>query len=237
VGRLLERYRVRPVVARVTVTKGGVEVARIFEHLMGLGFFEVGFSPVTAAAGAPHGLDALDLDELLGQFKALGALYVERALRGEFTGFSNLSALLTDIHGGTAKTLPCGAGLGLLDVDARGGLYLCHRFSGSEDYRFGSVHEGGVDEARLGGFLGDALAAKRPVCSACWIRGVCAGGCYHEAHTTLGDARLPNLHYCEWLRDWTEYGVGVYAEIERGRPGFVERVVARGRADAPRELG
>ena len=37
--RLLERYTVRPVVARVTVTKDAIDIVRTYEHLTQLGFF------------------------------------------------------------------------------------------------------------------------------------------------------------------------------------------------------
>ena len=83
--RLLERYTARPVVARVTVTKDAIDVVRTYEHLAELGFFEVGFSPVTAEAGTEYGLEPTDLRELLSQFRELGQLYVERALNNQCT--------------------------------------------------------------------------------------------------------------------------------------------------------
>ncbi|MBK6305372.1 MAG: quinohemoprotein amine dehydrogenase subunit gamma [Gemmatimonadetes bacterium] len=32
---------------------------------------------------------------------------------------------------------------------------------------------------------------------------MCAGGCYHEAHTRYGSTEQPNLHYCDWIRRWS----------------------------------
>ena len=235
VKKLLERYTVRPIVARVTLTKGTLEIVRIYEHLSSLGFFEVGFSPVTSQTGEDYGLDVTDLDNLLAQFQELGALYVERAIRNQYTGFSNLSTLLTDIHQGTNKMFPCGAGLGLLDVDAQGDVYLCHRFPGSEEHKYGNVRDG-LQYDRLNEFINQASLDNKPVCQTCWIRGICGGGCYHEALTTFGDGLLPNLHYCSWLRAWTEYGIQVYMELQEKNPGFVEKYILRGRGDAPKEL-
>ena len=235
VKRLLKRYTTRPIVARVTLTKGTLEIVRIYEHLSDLGFFEIGFSPVTAKNGEEYGLDVEDLDNLLAQFQELGAIYVERALRNQYTGFSNLSTLLTDIHQGTNKMFPCGAGLGLLDVDGQGDVYLCHRFPGSEDYKYGNVQDG-LQYDRLNEFINQASVDNKPVCQTCWIRGICGGGCYHEAYTTFGDGLLPNLHYCNWLRAWTEYGIRVYMELQEKNPGFIEKYVLRGRGDAPKEL-
>lgn len=233
--RLMARYTARPVVARVTVTKGTVEVMRIYEHLTSLGFFEVGFSPVTAKNGEDYGLEPADLRQVLAGFKELGALYVERALQNQYTGFSNLSTMLTDVHLGTNKLFPCGAGLGLLDVDGNGDVYLCHRFPGTEEHQYGNVKEG-LAYDRLNEFINSAHVENKPVCQTCWIRGLCGGGCYHEAYTQFGDGALPNLHYCDFLREWTEYGIGVYMELQEKNPGFVETYILRGRGDAPKEL-
>jgi uncharacterized protein len=235
VQRLLERYTARPVVARVTLTKGTVEIVRIYEHLAALGFFEVGFAPVTAKNGDEYGLEPADLRSVLDGFKELGEQYVERALRNQYTGFSNLSTMLTDLHAGTNKLFPCGAGLGLLDVDGNGDVYLCHRFPGSEEHKYGNVNEG-LQYDRLNEFLNGAHIGNKPVCQTCWIRGLCGGGCYHEAYTQFGDGALPNLHYCDFLREWTEYGINVYMKLQEENPGFIETYVLRGRGDAPKEL-
>lgn len=235
VKRLLARYSARPVVARVTVTKGTIDIVRIYEHLAELGFFEIGFAPVTAKNGEDYGLEPANLRQVLDGFKALGDVYVERALRNQYTGFSNLSTMLTDLHAGTNKLFPCGAGLGLLDVDGNGDVYLCHRFPGTEEHRYGNVKEG-IEYDRLNDFINGAHVGNKPVCQTCWIRGLCGGGCYHEAYTQFGDGALPNLHYCDFLREWTEYGVGVYMKLQAENPGFVETYVIRGRGDAPKEL-
>ncbi len=235
VQRLLERYTARPVVARVTLTKGTVEIARVYEHLAALGFFEVGFAPVTAKNGDEYGLEPADLRSVLDGFKELGEQYVERALRNQYTGFSNLSTMLTDLHTGTNKLFPCGAGLGLLDVDGNGDVYLCHRFPGSEEHKYGNVKDG-LQYDRLNEFLNGAHIGNKPVCQTCWIRGLCGGGCYHEAYTQFGDGALPNLHYCDFLREWTEYGISVYMKLQEENPGFIETYVLRGRGDAPKEL-
>lgn len=233
--RLFARYTARPVVARVTLTKETVEIVRIYEHLTDLGFFEVGFAPVTATNGATYSLEPVDLRHVLAGFRELGARYVDRALRNQYTGFSNLSTLLTDIHQGTNKLFPCGAGLGLLDVDGNGDVYLCHRFPGLEEHKYGNIRDG-LQYERLNEFMNGAHIGQKPVCQTCWIRGLCGGGCYHEAYTQFGDSALPNLHYCAFLREWTEYGIGVYMELQQKNPGFIETWVLRGRGDAPKEV-
>ena len=54
---LLARHRSRPIGARVTLTRDTLQVRRIYEHLAHeIGFWEVGFAPVTAAPGRAHAL-------------------------------------------------------------------------------------------------------------------------------------------------------------------------------------
>ncbi len=217
---LLERYRAKPVGARVTLTAGTTEVEAIHAHLRGeLGFHEVGYAPVTSSNIAAHALSASDLAEIHAGFERLGEQYLQFALRNRNNGFSNMHQLMTDLHEGRRKTLPCGAGVGLLAVDRNGGLNLCHRFTGSDLPVFGTVTDG-IDSARLGEFLGRAADRTGTGCASCRIRNLCAGGCYHEAYARFGDPLHRTYHYCELLRRWVDFGVSVYARISQANPEF-----------------
>lgn len=220
VRMLLQRYRSKPIGARVTLTRGTTEVEGIHEHLRDeLGFHEVGYAPVTAAEGAGYGLSAQELIAVHEAFERLGDKYLAAALVGRNTGFSNLHQLMTDLHEGRRKSLPCGAGVGLLAVDNKGDLNLCHRFTGSDLPTFGNV-ESGIDTGRLGQFLGRAADRSGTDCSTCRIRNLCAGGCYHESWVRYGDPHHRTYHYCDLLRRWVDYGIRVYSEIVTRNPGF-----------------
>ena len=217
---LLSRYRSKPVGARVTLTSGTTEVELIHEHLRDwLGFHEVGYAPATAAEKAEYALSEVELAEVHAGFERLGAKYLAAAITGRNTGFSNLHQLMTDLHEGRRKALPCGAGVGLLAVDNRGDLNLCHRFTGSELATFGNVEQG-IDSDRLGAFLSRAADRTGTHCSTCRIRNLCAGGCYHESWVRYGDPHHRTYHYCSLLRRWVDFGIRVYAEISARNPGF-----------------
>jgi uncharacterized protein len=72
---LLARHKTRPIGARVTLTKQTLDVKRIYKHLFeDMGFWEVGFAPVTTAPQRDHALEAgPGYDHLLEQFRALAA--------------------------------------------------------------------------------------------------------------------------------------------------------------------
>jgi uncharacterized protein len=227
---LLARYRSRPVGARVTITSGCTDVVAIHRHLVSeLGFHEVGFAPVTTHAVHTFNLDAEELKVLFEGMKTLGNNYLEAALSGENTGFSNMHQLMTDLHEGTRKSLPCGAGVGLLAVDKEGDLNLCHRFTGSELPTYGNVVQG-IDKTSLGRFLEAVTERSGTVCATCRIRNLCAGGCYHESYAKFTDPLSPTYHYCDLMRDWVEFGVGVYVRILQNNPEFFPRHIAPRRA-------
>ena len=222
---LIERYRSRPVGARVTLTAGVTDVLGIHEHLRDeIGFFEVGFSPATSGDLTAFNLNEVELAEVFRDMKALGRRYVEAALEDRNIGFANMHQLMTDLAEGTKKAVPCGAGIGMLAVDKDGALNLCHRFTGSKLPTFGNV-ETGIDEESLGHFIEQAQDKSARACGTCRIRNLCAGGCYHESYARYEDPHSPVWHYCELMRDWVDFGIEAYSTIMQSNPGFLRRHV------------
>jgi uncharacterized protein len=220
---LLARHRTRPIGARVTLTRDTIDVQRIYRHLADdVGFWEVGFAPATAAESRAHTITDTGFDRLLSQFRALAADYLQAALDGRHHGFSNVRETLQEIHQGHAKAYPCGAGLGLMGVSTSGEVGLCHRFAGSDEHRLGDVRAGvSWDDQRA--FLERHHINDKPVCQTCWARPICAGGCYHEAHTRYGTTAVANLHYCEWVRGWTHTCLEIYGTLAALKPEFLRQ--------------
>jgi uncharacterized protein len=217
---LLERHRSRPIGARVTLTRQTLDIARIYRHLTDdLGFWEVGFAPVTTSQQRDYAIGESGFDELLAQFRVLAMEYKQAALENRHHGFSNVRETLQEIHHGHAKAYPCGAGLGLMGVSTDGEVALCHRFAGSDAHNLGNVH-GGVSWDAQRAFLETHHVNEKTDCRTCWARPICAGGCYHEAHTRYGTTAQPNLHYCEWIRGWTHTCLEIYGEIAVHNPAF-----------------
>lgn len=222
VRELLARQTRRPVGARVTLTKQNLDVLGIYRHLAEeLGFWEVGFAPVTTSWQRDYAIEADGFNGMLDQFKLLADEYLRDTLAGKRHRFSNVRDTLEEIHKGLSKSHPCGAGMGLMGVATDGEVALCHRFAGSGAHGLGSVTEG-VDHARQDAFLADHHIDHKTDCSKCWARPLCAGGCYHEAHTRYGSTQQPNLHYCEWIRSWTHKCLEVYGTLAERRPEFLQ---------------
>jgi uncharacterized protein len=218
---LLARHRRRPVGARVTLTGQNLDVASIYRHLFEeIGFWEVGFAPVTTSWQREYAIEDEGFQTLLSGFQALAADFLDAALAGRRHGFSNVRDTLEEIHKGMSKAYPCGAGLGLMGVATDGDVALCHRFAGSDEHKLGSVFDG-VDRTRQDDFLQRHHIANKTDCSTCWARPLCAGGCYHEAHTRYGSTVEPNLHYCNWIRAWTNTCLEIYGTLAERKPEYL----------------
>ena len=174
IKELLRVHRSRPIGARVTLTQKHMDVLGIFRHLTEeIGFWEVGLAPVTTQDHRDYAITPETKDDMLRQFEVLAEEWLERALRDEHHGFTNVRDTIEEIHKGVSKAYGCGAGLGLMGVATDGEVALCHRFAGSPEHTIGSVSEG-VDRRKQGQFLVDHHIAAKTDCHTCWARPICS---------------------------------------------------------------
>ena len=226
IKKLIDNFREKggkPVVARVTVAKGSEQyIPETIDHLLQLGFAEVGVAPVTTD-DISYQLDNKEMDFLLDKFNELSDKFLQAALDDKFFGFTNLIDLLVVLHEGEVKNYPCGAGLGLFAVSANEKLYLCQRLIGNDSLCMGNLSDG-FDIQAVENFRKKAELSKKQECRACWARFICAGGCYHEALVREKKLTKANLHYCEWIKKWIETGLCVYGEIVLKNPDYLDKL-------------
>ncbi len=228
VKQLIQKHSTRPIAARVTLTQQVISVKEIFHHLKNeFGFAEVGFAPVTAAPDRLYTIGTNNMDRIFAEFKELAAEYRDHAISGRMHGFSNVSDTLAEIHAGINKSHPCGAGLGLVGVGPSGDIAPCHRFVDSDEHALGSVLDGGMDKAKQKAFLDKGHIGAKFDCHSCFARPLCAGGCHHEAFVRYGDTGHPNLHFCDWIRGWTDLCLNIYGEIAVKNPSFLDHFDSR----------
>ena len=111
IKQLLARHRRRPVGARVTLTGQNLDVVSIYKHLFEeIGFWEVGFAPVTTSWQREYSIQDDGFQTLLSGFQTLAADFLQSALAGRRHGFSNVRDTLEELHKGMSKAYPCGAG-------------------------------------------------------------------------------------------------------------------------------
>jgi len=92
----------------------------------------------------------------------------------------------------------------MLGVGTSGDVAICHRFVDAGVGQMGNVMNGGVDHGKRQEFLEEHHVGARPDCHTCWVRPVCAGGCYHESYVHFGDTHalsLPPVRTGAWMID------------------------------------
>ena len=210
-GPLLEDSPV-PVAARVTLVPNQWRRAvEVFDHLVGLGFHEVGISPVSPVSKALLPT-ACQEAELLKGFGLLARRFVADAGKGLVMPFSNILDLLGRLHLGYTRHVSCGAGFGYMAMDAKGRFFPCHRLAGQTDFCVGSLQTG-IDTDRINSCLDSLNNGRKQRCSKCWARTLCAGGCHYENHLRENLLDLPRGTSCKFIRAWLDLGMRTYAEL------------------------
>jgi uncharacterized protein len=209
---LLQQQRRMQVSARVTVTPQNLDLRKTLDTFIGMGFHSVGFSPMLSSPGGAQEMSAADLVEMLQQMIECGAEFERRVERGDRYPFLNMANAMREIHKGTHRPYPCGAGGGYLGVSADGGLYACHRFVGDEAGKMGDLTRG-IDREKRNGWLAERHVHFQSPCRECWARYLCGGGCHHEVLQRGRPA-------CDFIRGWLDYCLQAYIRLLEKRPEY-----------------
>jgi uncharacterized protein len=202
---LLARRGRMQTTARVTVTPDNLDLRRTLDELLDLGFHSAGFSPMLASPTKRGEMDRSALQAMLAAMIECGEEFERRTRIGERYAFSNVLTALREIHRGSHRPYPCGAGGGYLGVSADGKLAACHRFVGDAAADMGSISTG-IDRTRKAAWLQDRHVHRQTPCVACWARYLCGGGCYHEV-TERGRPA------CEFIRGWLHFVLQLYLRL------------------------
>lgn len=211
-SRILAQGGPAHVAARVTVTPGSGDLLDILKHMVSLGVGDAGFSPVQVSPKSALEFRHADFDWFLEQMIACGSFARDSLLRGQRFPFSNFETALHEIHRGSHRPYPCGAGAAYLSVNADGELYGCHRLVDDAEWAMGDIASG-PDTAAREAHLDRRHVDRQEPCKSCWARYLCGGGCYHEVD------RRGRVH-CDYVRGWLRFCIGAYAELSLRAPGY-----------------
>jgi uncharacterized protein len=212
VAPLLKLQRRMQVSARVTATPRNLALRETLDSLIAAGFHSVGFSPMLSAPSGNGEMQADDLEVMLGEMIACGREFERRLRLRQRYPFANMVNAMREIHRGTHRPYPCGAGAGYLGVSAEGELAACHRFVGDDEGAMGSLASG-VDRSRQAEWLAARHVHRQEPCRSCWARYLCGGGCHHE---TIRRGRPA----CDFIRGWLHYCLEAYLRLST-QPGHL----------------
>jgi uncharacterized protein len=210
---VLRRYGwPRHVAARATITARSDRLLPILDHLVSLGFDSVGLAPVLVSPDPALAFSGCRLRTLLEQMVECGQKALNEMRQRRRYPFSNLETALRQIHCGTHRPYPCGAGAGYLSVSAEGKLFACHRLIDNETFEMGNLQDGPDQQARARHLGRNHVDTIEP-CRVCWARYLCGGGCYHE----VSHVGRPG---CDYIRGWLEFCLQSYAEVSTDWPEY-----------------
>jgi uncharacterized protein len=209
---LLAQQRRMQVSARVTVTPSNLDLVGTLEGLITLGFHSVGFSPMLSSPTKSGEMDEGSLEVMLARMIDCGKRFEARLIAGVRYPFLNMVTALRELHAGTHRPYPCGAGAGYLGVSADGGLYACHRFVDDSHASMGSV-DGAIDSERRNAWLAQRHVHRQEPCRQCWARYLCGGGCHHEVIHRGRPA-------CGYIRGWLHYCMQAYVHLRASVPSY-----------------
>jgi uncharacterized protein len=212
IAPLLESPGCAKIAARATVVRTDLNIGARFLEILGLGFDEVGFSPVRVAGGA-NALDGADWTEYLNAMIALADREVAGLFFGRPLRLTNLAVALKQLHRGFSMPYPCGAGGGYFSVGADGTWYACHRAIGQDTYALGD--NSGLDQSRRSAFIRARHVHAQAECRLCWARYLCSGGCHQEASARSDSS-------CGFIRGWLDYCLKAYSEIVQRHPDWFD---------------
>jgi len=198
--------------ARVTVTPKTGELLPILDHIIGLGFDEVGFASVLVSPIPSLSFTHEDYSLYLDRMITCGKKALKEISTGRWYPFGNFETALKQIHRGTHRPYPCGAGAAYLSVNAEGNFYACHRLIDDPNYAMGDIKSGSNLIERSAHLVRNHVDYIEP-CKRCWARYLCGGGCYHEV------SRRGRIG-CDYIRGWLDFCLGAYIDLISMRPEY-----------------
>jgi len=211
------RYgRPQHLTARVTVTPKTGELLPILDDLIGLGFDEVGFAAVIISPIRSLAFSEADFPLFLKRMIMCGQRAMQEIEAGRIYPFGNFETALREIHKGTHRPYPCGAGAAYLSVNSEGKLFACHRLIDDPQFAMGSVFEGSDLQKRSTHLKNSHVDNMQP-CKSCWARYLCGGGCYHEV------SRRGRIG-CDYIRGWLDFCLKAYVDLSIKRPEYFEKM-------------
>lgn len=198
--------------ARVTVTPRNLRLRATLDDLIASGFHSVGFSPMISSPTGRDQMESQNLMVMLEQMIDCGQEFERQVIASHRYPFSNMTTAMQEIHKGTHRPYPCGAGAGYLGVSAEGGLFACHRFVEDSHGSMGNLTDG-IDQMAQQQWLRDRHVHFQEPCNQCWARYLCGGGCHHEVIHRGRPA-------CDYIRGWLNFCLQTYVNLLHTRASY-----------------
>jgi len=205
---------------------GSTDPQTVKDALMEIGFSYMSLMPVSRSlfAGEPdQALQARDTRHLIQEMEEEGEKWITftrgrdnealKTLRARGALYNGIISLLHN----SRRHHACGAGLTDAAVSCSGDVYLCHRFVGREEYKLGTIFEKELkrEEYRK------SPVKENNLCTACFARYYCAGGCKHDNVGACGSISKPSEDICRLRCRQLELAAAVVCRLDSGDRAFL----------------
>jgi len=122
----------------------------------------------------------------------------------------------------------CGVASTYLGVSSKGDVYPCFRHLGLDTYHLGNVKNGVDDDKRKSYLSNEAQSVEtRPICSTCWARKLCGGGCYADSVVYGPDKNKPQTQHCPFWKEEIRNGILLYNRIINEKPDLLFKLTGK----------
>jgi uncharacterized protein len=219
-----ERYPAKNRTCRLTVAENNLEFHTAVDHLLGIGFNDVGVG--FAVESVFHPVEGpKSIATLSRSLREIASWLVDAAAgRRSLFRLSLIHDVLVTLYSSRGKHTACGASDGYVAISPDGSIVPCHRYLGSSRRRLGNVWDATVNLRRL--YEPDFQPVDAiPHCAACWARRLCGGECHEilDAITIRGRSQAP---LCQLRYEIFRAAIDVYLDVEGMGQEALRRLVA-----------
>jgi uncharacterized protein len=146
-------------------------------------------------------------------YEKLMNYYFEKFSSGAPIYCSNIKTCLDRIENQLAKKISCTAGRAMMTVDPSGDIFTCQNIPNYKEARIGTI------KSNINKFINNKFIAPNveriSECNKCWIKYLCAGGCYYEKYVDNKDVFKPSWGKCEILKIQWEHHLRLYQKLKK----------------------
>jgi len=166
----------------------------LIPYLCSLGIKRAAFAPVTNNNNE-------ETQSLIQSWIAHREYFFSKDInKNYFSLFEDINEIKRSVSEQKDRLFFCNAGFNHINIGNDGNFSLCPRFQGNINFALGSIDKG-LNHSYLNDILTyDALSDVLAVCSNCFARNLCAGGCKARNLMLHNNINEPNNNYCDFIR-------------------------------------
>lgn len=225
-AQIYSRLSKSKLTARVTATN--FAFLETILHLRKAGFGNVIISKCTGAHGSIFH-NKKGLDQYIASTKKMYEYMYKEIIIDNNTNLkvlnSSFISYIDQIATMKANPWTCGAARSYCGISPNGTIYPCHRFVDNDDFTLGTIFDNDLSKNKVSHDFIEKGIQRTGKCKDCWIRTICAGGCYHDNLITTNDPYKTDHYTCETTKRLYELNIQYYYKITQSRPDVIKKII------------